>query len=134
MKRALSLIFVLALSVFMFGFDWHTANQTTVGWNAVEVSTGTVEYVVYLANAVTDPDKANPVEVGKTAELQHTVTLNTDGRYFIGVQSTTVVDGETVAKAQAVSWSDDPAVTQDGVIFGVQYFKVPAVTGLRPIE
>ena len=78
-----------------------TANQTTVAWNAVTKSAdgtvtfgaGEITYSVYLANAITDPAKANPAKVRTIPETQTTLTLNTEGKYFVGVSAVRTVSG-----------------------------------------
>jgi hypothetical protein len=72
MLSKLSTIFLVLALTFtgvVFAQEWHTTNQITVVWDAVtEMQGGAVipetdiiEYRVYLANAITDPDKMNPL-------------------------------------------------------------------------
>lgn len=112
---------VLALSQ-----SWHTANQVTIGWNASDGSTvdpvipqDQISYRVYLTNFETDPEKANPSRIGETADTQFTITLNTHGRYIVGVSAIRTVEGEVVGESDKV-WSDEanPA-------FGIQYYSPP---------
>ena len=127
MKRLiLALCLVLAMSFTVVAQTWHTANQSTIFWNAVEVPGGDVEYVVYVSNAITDPNKENPVIVTQTADVMHTVTLNVEGKYFFGIKALRLVGGEIVSESANISWSDNPAVCVDGIDFGVRYFEVPA--------
>ena len=139
-KRQLTI--VLAILFFFVGMayaavTWHTTNQFTVQWDAVSTTadggaiTGTVEYEVFIANAVTDPNKANPVSVWRGPETQATLTLNTEGQYMIGVKAIGVVDGSDVSES-TMAWSDDPAATNNAT-FGVKHFFAPASPGgLRP--
>lgn len=111
---------------------WHTANQSTVAWDAVTtdvdgdpIPAGShVEYKVYLVNAQTDPNKANPAEVGQTAETQLIITLNTKGSYYVGVTSLLIDDAtnEQLGDPSAFAWSDNPAQCQGGVDFGIRFF------------
>lgn len=138
-------LLMLLFSVPAMAQTWFTANQVTVGWDAVTtlddgspLPTGdTVQYRVYLVNAITDPSKTNPTEVTTAAitELEYTMTLGVEGKYFVGLLSERIVSGAggEVIPANAIAWSDDPAVAKDGNTFGVQYFIPPAgVTGMEP--
>lgn len=136
------------LSVFLMGLfvsivhaqEWFITNQATITWDAVtELHDGTVipevdiiEYRIWLSNANIDPDKANPIEVGTTSELVYVVTLNTEGRFFVGLQTIRktlmgLAAEERVVGESEVGWSDNPAIVKDGLIFGLQYFLPPAV-------
>jgi hypothetical protein len=143
---ALALSVMLLVAPPVFALDWHTANQSTVAWDAVvtDVDGNTVPaagervtYVVYLANSVTDPNKANPVEVGSTQALTFLITLGTKGSYYAGVKAVLEADdgagGWVAANESAIVWSDDPQYVQDGVTFGLRFYPAPsAITGLRP--
>lgn len=144
MKRKISL-FVVLLVLFLAGIalaqTWHTANQATVAWDAVLLDNGdpvpptdTIEYVVYLSNAITDPDKNNPVEVATTTNLEQLITLNVEGSYFVGVKAVRkIADGTNVGES-TVAWSDDPQYVQNGQTFGLRYFLPPAAPReIRPV-
>lgn len=92
---------------------WHNVNQFTCTWNVVTTdidgdplpADGVLHYKLYLANADTDPDKVNPIEVVDVTVLEATITLNTKGRYYIGVQAVWVyTDNSTLA--DAINWAD----------------------------
>ena len=119
--------------------EWRTANQSTISWQAVTTKTDgnplsagdVVDYTIFVANSVTDPDKANPEEVGTTADLTYTITLNVEGRYFVGVRANRALvdDPDTVLQSD-IAWSDDPAYAT--VPFGLQFYLPPAApTGLQ---
>jgi len=137
---AIIMAIVLPFSAAVIAQTWHTANQSTVAWDAVTTNTNgdpipegeTVKYDVYLSNALTDLDKANPVKVADSiVETRYTVTLNTEGHYFVGVQAERW-QSDTLIEASTISWSDNPLVAQDGVDFGIRYYLPPArPTGLR---
>lgn len=137
-----AVFFILMIGVAAFALTWHTANQSTVAWDPVTtlgngdpIPAGThVEYVVYLANSVTDPNKQNPVEVWRGPETMATITLNREGSYFVGVRGIRVqTDTSTDLNQSIIGWSDDPAVVANGETFGINYFYPPsAATGLRP--
>lgn len=144
MKKVLAvctLLFFLLYAGSVFGQTWYTANQATVAWDAVTTldngdpipTTDTVEYVVYLANATTDPNKTNPVEVGRTTNLEDTITLNVEGSFFVGCQAIRKDSAGTQLSASIIGWSDDPAIVFNGQTFGIRYFLPPSVpAGLRP--
>ena len=64
----LVIVFVLVASV-AYGQTWHVTNSREVSWEPVTTlddgspvpADSTVQYRVYIANAVTDPGKANPI-------------------------------------------------------------------------
>lgn len=141
------LIVILALFIMLIGSialaqTWHTANQATVAWDAVTTvdngdplpATDTIEYVVYLSNAVTDPDKNNPVEVARTTNTEQLITLNVEGSYFVGCKAIRkIADGTNVGES-VVAWSDDPQYVLNGQTFGLRYFMPPAApSNLRPV-
>jgi len=137
-KRWLIVPFLLVFLVagLALAQTWHTANQATVAWDAVTVpADSTVEYIVYLSNAVTDPNKDNPAEVATTTDLDQLITLNVEGSYFVGVKSRRILtaDGTNVGESD-ISWSDDPTRVQNGETFGLRYFIPPDAPGnLRPV-
>lgn len=142
-----SLVMLIMISAFlMMGADaqalnWHTANQTTVAWDAVTLNsdgdpiptTDAVSYVGYLVNAATDPEKTNPVEVYSGTETQTTLTLTEEGSYYFGVKAVRNLADGTVAGESVIAWADDPAFTGAGNEFGIRFYLGPAPpTGLRP--
>src|SRR4030067_852934 len=113
MKKTLVIVLLLAISVAANAQTWHTANQSTIAWDAVSTlfdgspipSGSTIEYEVYLANAITDPQKSHPVLAGTTTEPTYLITLNVEGKFLFGVKANRLVGAETVSES-AVSWSD----------------------------
>jgi hypothetical protein len=129
------LVSIVAISVPVMAVDFITANQATVAWDPVTKSVdgtvtfaaGEITYSVYLANAITDPNKANPSKVRTIPETQTTLTLNTEGKYFVGVSAVRTVAGSLIGES-AITWSD-----QSTPAFGIQFFVIPGPpTGLRP--
>ena len=114
------------LSGAAWGQTWHTANQATVAWDAVTtLSNGDpvpagdiVKYKVWLKNAMTGGE---PVELGEVAELEYTVTLNTEGKYFVGVSALRYTSENILIGESIICWSDTVACTAEGP-FGIQYF------------
>lgn len=125
MKRLLlALLVVLALAVTAQAQQWTTANQVTVSWDVVTVQSGTVSYKLYSRLASGGPE----VFISTVTALSAVVTFQAEGRYFLGVRSVRNVDGVEL-EASTISWSDNPAVCQGGVTFGVQYYTLPAPVG-----
>jgi hypothetical protein len=142
-KRFFSVIAILLIFTgIAFAQTWHTVNQATVAWDAVTAldngdplpAGDTIEYVVYLANAITDPNKDNPSEIETITATQSTITLNVEGSYFVGVKAVRkIADGTNVGESE-VAWSDDPQFVQGGATFGLRYFLPPAAPGnMRPV-
>ena len=137
--------FLVSICTVAHSQEWITANQFTVTWDAVtELSDGTplpegdiIEYRLWLSNAVTDPDKTNPVEVVVTPVNTYVLTIDAEGRYFVGLQTirkiTIGADGEKqVIGESVIGWTDDPEIAAGGAIFGLQYYLPPAtVCGVR---
>ncbi len=145
MKKLLliGLFILLLVPSIVLGQTWHNANQATIGWSAITYpveATERITYRLYLANALTDPDKTNAVLAGETQELQYTVTLSTKGSYFVGLQSVVQVDDgtgtwEDVSESDVIGWSDDPTYAQGGTTFGIRFYPAPdAPTGIHPVS
>ena len=129
----------ISIAIAWAAVTWHTANEFTVSWDAVTtnvdetaVPANEIEYELFVVNAITDPNKTNPTSVWRGPELTHVVTLNTEGQYLLGIRAIRVIDGVDQSTSVNV-YSDDPAVCQDGVTFGVRYF-IPLKNpiGFRP--
>jgi hypothetical protein len=141
------MIFLAAFAVQALAQTWHTANQTTVGWDAVTTlsdgsaipSGDVVKYEVWIANAKTDPNKTNPTLVAEVENLQETITLNVEGHYFVGIKARRYIvnpdSTQELVGESTVSWSDDPTKAANGEDFGIRYFLPPAAAvGLRPVS
>ena len=140
MKKLVLIAALVLIASPVFGQAWHTANQASLAWDAVttntagDVLTGDITYSVYLVNATTDPNKANPALVAEgIVATGLTVTLGTEGRFLAGVRAVRSIDGEVVAESE-MSWSDDPLVVLDGKTFGLRYFLPPGQAKKLRIE
>jgi len=141
MKKIKSILVFLIVLLFTAApvfadVNWHLANQTTVGWDAVTtLSDGTtvpseqVSYKVYIAKLV---DKTDMVEVGNAiVDVEFTVTLNSEGKWFVGVKAVRTIDGVNIDSSR-IAWSDMPLDCENGTTFGIMLYLGPAnVTGLR---
>jgi len=139
------LIGLLAITFLFFtgtayALDWHTANQSTVGWNEVTtmgngnpIPDGSViTYQTYLANSVTDPNKLNPADTGIVTVNEKIYTLNAEGKFYVGVKALRNVDGE-VLESSTIAWSDIAEFCKDGITFGLRYYLIPDnIEGLYP--
>ena len=130
MKKLLVMLFVFAVLGLTFTANavvWKTANQVTIAWDAnpfnVEggaIPADQIKYVVYIYNAITDPNHENAVEMEPIAETQQLITLGVEGKYLFGVKAVRIVDGENVGESTIV-WSNVPPAD-----FGAQFFLPPA--------
>lgn len=115
---------LMALPILAIAQTFHPADQKTIAWEAAERATF---YRIYVKPAT----GGDEVLLGETEATQYTATMPSEGRWYIGVESVRVVDGEEVGTS-AISWSSDPAVCMDGEAFGVIFFEPPgAASGLR---
>ena len=130
-KFLLAVIMVLfIMAIPAFGQTWHTADQKTVGWDAVTTNTNggiiptdQISYTVYLYNAVTDPNHLNAVTLGSTVETQYLITLGVEGRYFWGVKSVRTIEGDVVGES-VIIWTSLPQYD-----FGIQFYFAPMEPG-----
>lgn len=140
-KTAAAFIVLMLFTAPAFALTWHTANQSTVSWDSVSYQADAGErlvYVVMVSNALTDPDKTNPVEVGSMENAQYQMTLVEKGSYLIGVKSVIEVYSDSTGWVRVSeslpSWSDDPAVCYNNETFGVRYYPAPPrPMGLKPM-
>lgn len=125
-KLLLTLFLILCFAIpFAFALTFHNANQVTLAWNAVTTDVDgdpcpDVTYTLLLANADTDPEKANPTIVAENiTDLTATITLQ-KGRYFVGIQA--VKDD----LKSVINWADE-VEGQEGVeIFGLRFAVPPS--------
>lgn len=133
-KLLLALMFVCLCVTPAFAQTWYTANQVTVGWDAVApiVSTDTVKYQVYTkVGATGTPSKVG----GEITATQLTISFSIEGRYFIGVETVRYPQGETVGVPSAtVAWSNNAADCAAAGPFGITFYVAPgSVKGLRTV-
>lgn len=143
-KRTLITMFLLALSIVCVNgadaLQWHTANQTTIQWDAVtELSNGSpipagneIRYNVYMANAITDAGKESAVLITPEPiiETQYVVTLGVEGKYLVGVSAVRLDNGEIVDES-AINWSDTNGEYTPNP-FGLRYYiPIPMPKNLR---
>jgi hypothetical protein len=140
MKRKVLVLTVLAfllMAGMAFAQTWHTANQTTFAWDAVTtLSNGdpvpvgdTIEYEVFIVNAITDPGKTSPTSLGLTTATSMLITLVDEGSYFVGAKSFRKISDGTVVGESIIAWSDDPQYCLNGEAFGIRYFLPPSAPG-----
>ncbi len=133
----LSLVLFLLTCVNGYAIEWYSANQATVEWSydsswAEWVNSGEtkqVKFNVYLKKSI---DGA-PVllTLDPISDVMFTVTLQDEGKYFIGVTSVKILDNEVVSESE-ISWSYTPEVCAGLKDFGVRYFtQLTQPLGLR---
>ena len=138
MKKLIIIALILSVAFAVGAVEWRTANQTTIGWDAVTLlddgsalpAGTTIQYRVYMSNSITDPTKANPVTLTTTDQLEYTITLNAEGKFYVGV-SAVRFDGTEEVDESAINWSDvNGEMTPDP--FGLRFYKpLPAPKNLR---
>ena len=140
------LLLSIMLVMFLCGFahaqvdDWVNMNQITVAWDAVTTLTdgttipaGQLSYKIWIASQA-DKSDAQQLDEGIT-DTTYLLTLNSEGRWYVGVQPIRTVDVDTILDGAPVSWSDDVAVVQGGTTFGIMLYLNPAgVINLRPVQ
>ena len=129
--RRLTVLIVLLLVLIMAPAAsaevvFHNANQATVAWDAVASDIdgdpiSGVTYRIYLASE-TDPMKSDPfVAVDNITALSATITLNTKGKFFVGIQA---VCEDLVSE---INWGDELEHQADVELFGLRYATLPGV-------
>jgi len=121
MKRLL-IVVLLALAILAYSQDIIDTNSVVFAWDSVttlidgsDIPSGDiVEYEVYYAY----PDQRdNSTLVGRTNELQYTVTFAGEGIYILGVRAVRITDMGEVYSVMA--WSDE-------YDWMVRYLKAPS--------
>jgi hypothetical protein len=136
MKKLILTVLALSLLVLLpslgFSQTWHPTNQATIAWDTVVLpagAPGSIAYDVYTVGATAD--KSTAAKVTRATTNQIVIGFAVEGKYFVGVRSVRVVNGEDVAFSESTSWSDNPLVVAAGT-FGVVYYVPPAnVSGIR---
>lgn len=112
--------------------DWITANQFTVQWDHSGLEGGyilpagdTIEFRIYLADSINDPDLQGPIsDDWQTPNLEYTLTLLTEGKFYVGVQAVRLREGSIISNSR-IAWSKNVADCADGQAFGVVYYLNP---------
>lgn len=124
MKRILlTLMMLLLIPASSWAQQWVTANQISVAWDPVSVSSGVVSYKTYTKPAAGGVETFFSTVTTTTA----TITFAVEGRYFLGVQTVRTLDGTELLST--IAWSNNPADCRGGVTFGAQYYIPPAAPG-----
>jgi len=138
MKRIF--LFFLMLSVlFVAGnamaVEWVAADQKTIGWDPVStLATGETipagDAIVYRVYIKRDGQAEGTMIANSVTATQYTLTLDQEGRFFVGIQSVRVytVDGQDLMSESEIAWSDIPA-NCNGNDFGIVYLIPPADVG-----
>ena len=110
---------ILLFSTMAIAIDWYTANQITVEWDAVAkiAPADTITYKVFYKKV-----GGTPVFVEETATLQSTITMTEEGKYYFGVSTKRMVEGEELESG--INWSDTNGDSTPNP-FGARYYTVP---------
>ncbi len=127
-------VMLLVFGTIALGQDWYTANQVTLQWEAVTTTedgtelpaTDKVKYKVFIKNAITG---GTEVELGEVEAVEYTITLNTEGSYFLGVRALRYSSGDVLLSESIICWSDIAECAAEGKPFGVRYWLPPASVG-----
>lgn len=139
-KLLLALVFALLFVGVLTADIWYPANQRTIAWDAVTNMTDEdgniipipsgdiVTYEVWIKDFYSGVTES----VGTTSDTQLIITLPSEGRYYPGVCTLRLPQGETDTVSSTISWGDDPLVTQSGERIGIYYYFFPeGPVGLR---
>ena len=116
-----------------FAQTWYMANQSTVAWDNVSTLSGgdpvpagdVIKYRVYLKDAIS----GNPTVVSPSGDIaanEFVITLDTEGSYFVGVSAVRYDSSGVEIGESVIAWSDDPAVCNNNVDFGIRYYFLPS--------
>ena len=120
--------------------NWQTANQATIGWNAVtQLESGAtipagdvVKYTAYVKNQIGTIAQINANPITAT---EITITFTQEGKYVAGVKAMRFDSAGTLLTESVVVWSDTPAncadITGDGQgdPFGFLFYVKPKAVG-----
>ena len=129
MKRLFIAFMIVLFTIGIAAADvvFHNDKTPTLAWDAVTTDvdgdpiTG-VTYQLWLVNANTDPNKANPVKVtdedGVDTDLVATITL-IKGRFFVGIQA------ELGDLLSDINWGDIIDNQENVELFGLRWAVPP---------
>lgn len=133
-----ALLFVLSMPSIVFSHNWVTADQITVSWDAVTCFVNgdpippddVIEYSACLVRE-SDVERVDCFDIWFTEDTQLTITLATEGRYFVGLRTLRKDSSGELLCQSRVGWSDDPLIVKEGKTFGIIYYHFPKTpTGL----
>jgi len=122
-----------------FSQVWHVANQKTIGWdevttfmNGAPIPEG--DYIAYEVYIVLYTEPKENAELKDTVQLtEAVVTIENEGKYFVGLRTLRVPEGETdIIRSERIAWSDNPMDCANEEAFGIKFYWQPAnVGGMR---
>ena len=104
--RYLLILIILAVAVPASAQTWYTANQLTVEWDAVPKiqPTDTIKYQIYYR---TDLVSLGTKLGGEVEQAQATVTLPSEGKFWLGAETVRYVAGEPdPIRSESKAWSN----------------------------
>jgi hypothetical protein len=135
-----AIIAFVFLSVNVFAMDWTTANQVTIGWDAVTTladgtpipETDVIMYEIFVLNTNVSTDKNTAISLGEIAETERLITFANEGKYLFGAKTVRYDSEGNLLMESTIAWSDDTLYAANGNSFGVVYYIAPSnPTGIR---
>jgi hypothetical protein len=128
------LVFILCLAGIAGASDAadtrYKGRTHTVAWDPALLETGAActdcRYEIYLKNKVT----GNETKIGETPEMQISIVIPLEGRYWAGGFEKRTIDGEDTVSPTV--WSDTPEVCQNGQTFFLDWVAAPL--GLKGLK
>jgi len=120
--------------------QWVSVNQLTIAWDAVVPleSTDSISYYIYTKFVSTQEqlgsiDTPNGTALQETANLQATISFQTEGKYILGVATKRTLSDGTIM-VSVINWSDENGDATPNP-FGVIYYVPPdPPLNLRPTQ
>jgi len=138
LKFLFVLVIIVTMADVLWPMDWTATNQVTLAWTPVATlmdgsaipAGDVVSYGIFIVPETGDK-LSDKVKMGETGDAHFVITFETEGRFFVGVSAKRFKD-ENMISYSSVSWSDNPVVVKDGMVFGIIYFRAPVgVLGLE---
>ena len=129
MKKLILVFAILILATSVQAQTWWTANQVTVAWDAVAKiqPTDTIKYQTYYR---TDLVSLGTALGGEVEQTQATLTMPTEGKFWLGVETLRYVAGEAIPfRSERKAWSNIAEDCGPAGPFGVQHFILPGWPG-----
>lgn len=124
----------------VYGQTWYIPNQSTVGWdevtnmidgngNPIPIPAGdSIFYDVYTVKH--NESKDNKIFNLRTDQTEATISMVNEGKYFVGIETVRIPEGETdELRSARAAWSDNPDDCKDGNTFGFKYYYLPYTSG-----
>ena len=127
----IAIILIMTFAGFAQAFEWHSANQVTVLWDAVTKlsdgsdipATSTIKYKIYLRD-----ESGTIAENQEVDTISALITFVNEGKYHVGISAVRYENTTEIAESD-VTWSDVSGMPDP---FGFLFYLKPEVpAGLR---